>query len=250
MRNIVVLARKEIAIYFLSPSSYVVLAIALFVIGYDYSSSVLGAQTLFLFPVFKNMAWLLTLLAPLITMRLFAEEAKSGTIETLMTCAVRDTEVVIGKFLASVFFMLVMLFPSVVYVVGVTRYFVRPEFTVETGYFSGIDYAMIACGYCSVVLAGCFFLAVGLFASSLCKNQIVAAVGGIVGLLVLSTMGNLQHLEGLGALRQVAAYVALPEHFRYMAQGGIWIGDVVYFVSLTAFFLFLTVRSLESRSWK
>jgi len=170
-----------------------------------------------------------------LTMRLLAEERKMGTAELLLTAPVRDSEIVVGKFLGSLGILAVMLVLTFYY-------------PVLLMWFGDPDLGPIATGYLGLFLLGCASLAVGLFASSLTSNQIVAAVvaGGI--LFALWFLGWTTDFlpEGLG---KVIGYMSLSYYFSDFTRGVIDTRAVVYYLSIMGLFLFLTVRSLENSRW-
>lgn len=236
MRNSLAIASKEVRTYYASPIAYVVTAVFLVITGYFFAFNVVNMQEAtvrgFLFPG----SFVLLLLSPVLTMRLLAEEQKMGTLELLLTAPVRDTEVVAGKYLASLFIFVVML--------ALTFYYPLVLFL-----FGDPDPGPIASGYLGLFLLGAAFIAAGLLASSLTSNQIVAAVIAF-GLLIL--LWVISGASGFltGPPRAVVNYLALPAHFGDFTMGIIDTKHVIYYVSLTALFLFLAIRSLETRRWR
>jgi ABC-2 type transport system permease protein len=171
-----------------------------------------------------------------LTMRLLAEEKSTGTMELLMTFPVTDSQVVLGKFLATFVVYLLMLAPTLVYV-GVIRA------------FGGNEWGPLLSAYLGLVLLGASFIAVGMFSSSLARNQIVAGVLGIGLLLLLWVMGAASSVLG-PRLSSLIAYLSLNDHFMNFGQGVIDLKDVVFYLSFIAGALFLTVRVLESGRWR
>jgi ABC-2 type transport system permease protein len=180
-------------------------------------------------------ALLLLLLTAVLTMRLFAEERKMGTLELLLTAPVRDSEVIMGKFLGSLGILTVML--------ALTFYY-----PLLLMFFGDPDWGPIVTGYLGLFLLSCISLAVGLFASSLTSNQIVAVVLAIGILLGLWFMGMAADLlpEAMG---EVIGYLSLYYHFPDFMKGIVDTRGVIYYLSVTVLFLFLTIRSLESSRW-
>ena len=236
MRNILAISTKELKSYFASPMAYVITAVYLVITGYFFSMDLTAQQEAtirgFLFPG----SFLLLLLAPILTMRLLAEEQKLGTIELLLTSPVRDAEVVLGKFLSSLAILAVML--------ALTLYYPMLLF-----WFGDPDPGPIASGYLATLLLGSAFLAVGLLASSLTSNQIVAAVVSF-GILVIFWMIQSAANLSLGIPGEIFNYLSLPGHFTDMAWGIIDTKDVIYYLAFTTTALFLAVRSLETRRWR
>jgi ABC-2 type transport system permease protein len=187
-------------------------------------------------PLFSNISVILLLLMPLVTMRLFAEERRSGTIELLLTYPVRDGAVLMGKYLAALAVYAVMLGLTLVYP-AIVLYFARVEWGV-----------LLAC-YLGLLLMGATFLAVGVFASSLTENQIVASITTFGVLLIFWVIGWSADYAG-GAWGRVLTHVSLLEHFDSFAKGVLDTKDILYYLDFTIVALFLTLRSLEARRWK
>jgi len=235
VRNTATIAFKEFKSYLTSPMGYIVIGIFLALTGFVFSIS---PATYFETSIKGFMgigSVLLLLLASVLTMRLLAEERKMGTAELLLTAPVRDSEIVVGKFLGSLGILAVMLVLTFYY-------------PVLLMWFGDPDLGPIATGYLGLFLLGCASLAVGLFASSLTSNQIVAAVvaGGI--LFALWFLGWTTDFlpEGLG---KVIGYMSLSYYFSDFTRGVIDTRAVVYYLSIMGLFLFLTVRSLENSRW-
>lgn len=235
MRNTLTIAQRELYAYFVSPIAYVVAAAYLVIGGYLFSLILYFSREATMRFIFGNLNFILLLIAPMITMRLLAEERRSGTIELLLTSPVRDWEVVVGKFLASLILFLAIVALTLVY-------------PLVLFVFGSPDGGPIVAGYLSLLLSGGSYLAVGLFTSSLSRNQIVAAVLGIVILLVLWLADAAGSFVG-GNLSSILAYLSLANHSNDMMRGVIDTKDVIYYLSFIAAFLFLTVRSLETRRW-
>ena len=238
MRTIRAVAFKEIQIYFSSPVAYIVALIFTAVSGFFFVSD-LGNP----FPeaslsnFFRGATFVLIPLAPALTMRLLAEEQKLGTIELLLTSPVRDWEVVIGKYLSSFVFLLFLLALSSYYVILLLA-------------FGSPDPGPIYSGYLGLVLYSMAALAVGILTSTLTSNQIVAAVVGfgILGALYAASalIGN--NVSGVWAT--IFNQIGFTSHFNDFDRGIIDTTHIVYFVTVTALFLFLSIRALESRRWR
>ena len=236
MRNISAIALREIQAYFASPIAYVVTAVFLALTGYFFASQVIYSQEATIRGFLSPSSFILLLLSPLLTMRLLAEEQKMGTLELLLTAPVRDIEVVLGKFTASLASLAIML--------GLTWYY-----PLLLYWFGDPDTGPILSGYLGILLVGASFLSIGLLASSLSSNQIVAAVlalGISIALWILGSAAGF--FSGVGA--DIINYVALPQHFSDFTWGIIDTKDIIYYVSVIAVFVFLTVRSLETRRWR
>ena len=238
MRTTLAITRKELAIYFASPMAYVVAAVFLaltgvfFIDSIDQPYAVAAARGLLITSAF----YLLPLIPPILTMRLFAEEQKLGTLELLLTAPVRDYEVVIAKFLAS----FVILSATVL----LTLFYVMLLF-----FYSDPDPWPVLSGYLGFLLYGSAALAIGLLASSLTVNQIVAAVVGFGIILLFTVIDRVSEILG-GGIANVLEHISISTHFDAFARGVIDTSDIVYYLLLTVVFLFLTIRSLESRRWR
>lgn len=251
MRPLVSLIRREFAAYFLSPIAYVTLAVFLLVTGHLFFLTLSGLtetgprggeypmQAL----LGDEKFWLVFLfIPPLLTMRLLAEERGTGTLEMLLTAPIRDWQVVAGKYIGAVLFYLVLWLPTLVYVpilLNLDWATWQPR----------IDPWPVLTSYLGVVLAGAMFLAVGLFVSSLVKSQLVAAMISLVVSLVFVVAAFWRpDLDANSLTAKVVAFVSVPEHFRRdFTRGLVDTRHLVLYLSVTAFCLFLTVRSLEAR---
>jgi ABC-2 type transport system permease protein len=187
-------------------------------------------------PLFTNMSVVLLFFIPMLTMRLFAEETRSGTIELLLTYPVRDGEVLAGKYLASLALFALLLALTLLYP-GLVAYFTR------------VEWGPIFTGYLGLLLTGAVFLAVGVLVSSMTENQIVAGFGTFGILLAFWIVGWGAEFAG-GALRGVLQYLSIGDHLDGFTRGLIDTKDLVYYVSGVVLALFLTLRSLDSKRWK
>ena len=239
MRISLAIAWKEIQAYFTSPMGYIVALVFLAWTGFWFGISISGV-----FPEasidgyirFPGASFILILLAPAITMRLMAEEQKLGTIELLLTSPVRDWEVVLGKFLASLTFFLVTL--------ALTLYYVLLLYV-----YGDPDSGPVWSGYLGLILYGATALSIGLLTSSLTNNQMVALVVGFGILLILFVIDLASGLvDGVGST--ILTEVGLRAHLDDFSRGVVDTNDIVYYVTVIAIFLFLTVRALETRRWR
>lgn len=256
MRNALTIAWRDIRSVFVSPIAYVVLTGFTLLGGWFFFnllgqfnrmvaiySGLQGADTTWLnlndaviAPLLSNLSIVLVILMPMITMRSFAEERSQGTYELLFTAPLKVYEIVIGKFLAGCLMVTLMmglslLFPTILFVYG------NPEAGLVIGGFAGL-YLMAIC-----------FVAIGNFTSALTSNQIIAAISALVILLLLFVISWPAESAG-EPLKAVLLYLSVTEHFRVMVRGVVDTTDLVYFASLTAVFMFLTHRAIESARWK
>jgi ABC-2 type transport system permease protein len=238
MRNTLAIFQKEFKSYFNSPIAYI------FIITFILFSSWLFFRTFFLIgqahlrPLFGILPWLFLILAPAITMRAWAEEKNLGTMEILMTLPIKDHEVVLGKFLASFLFIITTVLltfplPLTVYILG------EPDIGTIVG------------GYLGACLMGGAYLAIGLFISSLTKNQVVAFIISIVICFALLIIGEDFVLMSIPSMiAPIFAYLGLGAHFESISRGVIDSRDLIYYFSVIGFFLFLNTLAIESRKWK
>jgi len=252
MRNLPALTRREVGSFFHSPMAYIVGVLFLFLSGLLFYSFLNFTQEASLQQWSGFIIMLLIFVAPILSMRQFAEERRVGTIETLMTAPVTDAEVVLAKFFGVLVFFLAMLAPTLIYI-----QFMRN--LLGTGV--AIDYGNIFTCYLAIVLVAGMFLSFGLFASSITNNQIVAAVIGIVALLCAyillglvpepgSFAGTSWNQRLLVSAFTVLQFIHVQKHVDPLIKGIVDTRDVVYFLAFTGYFLFLTVRVLENRKWK
>jgi ABC-2 type transport system permease protein len=236
MRNVWAVAVRELRAYFLSPLAYLVIAFFLFGAGLLFGLIIESSREASLRGLISNVSVLFLFVVPMISMRLLAEEQRTGTIELLLTNPVQEWQIVVGKFLSSILLLLVM--------VGLTLLY--PLFLFI---FGNPDQGPILTGYVGVVLQAAAFLAVGLWASSLTENQIVAAVLAFVFLLVLWLSDNLGQSLG-GTIGTVVSYTSVINHFQDFPQGVINTKDVLFYLSMVAAGLVLSTLSLQTRRYR
>jgi len=250
MRTWWVLYCREMAAFFRSPLAYVVLCFFLLLTGFNFQGGLsamnMTVSGVTLVEAFFNTIYFwfpFVLVFPLITMRLFAEEFKMGTIEPLMTAPVRDWQVVLSKYLAALCFYLILWLPSLLYFV-VFQWFTAMTAANAIGAFLG--------GYGMLFLIGMFYTAIGCLASALTKNQIVAAVVSFAVISLMFFMGLLSFLvlNISPALRDLTAYFSAIEHMVEFSQGMLDTRPVVFYVSMTVLMLYLTLQVVQSRRWR
>jgi ABC-2 type transport system permease protein len=253
------LLKKELIIYFAGPIFYITGFFFLLLTGYFFYANVLyygitslaaavqatnpevaaqlNPQNMVYQPLFMVLAIVLMFLVPLLTMRLLAEEKRSGTAELLFTYPLADWSIILGKFAAA--FLIYLIFLAF-----------TASYSLALCFMTRVDLGALAAGYLGVVLLGASFLSLGLFASSLTENQIIAGVVGFALLLLFWVIGWTQELGPGGALGRVMQFLSLTEHYENFSKGVINTRDLVYYASFIFFFLFLTKRQLESRRWR
>jgi len=236
MRNAWAVATRELRSYFLSPLAYVVIALFLVLSGYLFALILANGREASLRGLVQNVSVLYLFIVPAISMRLLAEEQRTGTVELLLTNPVQEWEIVTGKFLASVMLVLVML--------GLTLLF--PLFLFIYG---NPDRGPIITGYVGIFLQAAAFLSIGLWASSLTQNQIVAAIVSFALLLILWLSENLGQFLG-GTIGSIISYTSVITHFQSFPQGVIQSNDVIYYLSLVLAGIVLSTLSLQSRRYR
>ncbi len=236
MKNTWLIARRELASYFTSPIAHAVTAVFLLVAGYLFWVILYYSREATMRYLFYNVTTLLLLVGPALTMRLVAEERRTGTIEFLLTSPVRDGEVIAGKFLAALGLWALMLALTLVY-----------PALLEA--FGNPDLGPIATGYLGLLLAGGAVLALGVIASTVTSNQVIAALVAFGLSLFLWLADALQGIA-TGALGSFFSYLSMSTHFYDLAKGVIDTRDVVFYLSLIFGSLFVATRLLEARRWK
>lgn len=247
MSNLPLLIWREMRAYFYSPIAYIVLAATLLMNGWTFWILInalnnpalqLTGNVMQLFFGGTFFFWFAMLLVtPVLTMRLLSEEKRSGSIELLMTAPVTDLEVILGKFFASWLFFMLMWIPTALYIVILRQY-------------SSIDMGPVLSGYLGTVLVGGLFLSVGVLASAMTSNQVIAAVVSFVILLFIFSIGVLDLFLNDPISKKVIEYLNVLDQFGDFAKGILDTRRLIYYVSLTVLNLFLSTRILESRRWR
>ncbi len=245
------LLRRELGSYFMSLTGYVVIASVLFLLGFslvDVLTKLNADPTELPLTEFSYLTlyfWMILLLtAPVITMRTFALEKFSGTYETLMTAPVSDLQVVLAKFSGALIFFLITWIPLLIYLVILHYYTDLNSATLNA--------PLIASTFLGILLIGSVYMAMGCFASALTSNQIIAAaVSYVLGLaLFVVSLRSMVTMPGKGWREKLFAHLSMMDHMDEFSRGEIDTRWVIYFASFTVFFLFLTLRVVESRRWK
>jgi len=250
MRKLFILFGRELAQYFRSPLAYTVLCFFLVLTGFNFqfgvSSLNLQPLTTTIVEAFFNTVFFwypFVLVFPLITMRIFSEEYKMGTIEPLMTAPVRDWQVVLAKYLGALVFYIVLWLPSLLY-------FVIFQNTTEFRAAEAVGAYLGA--YAMLLLIGMFYTALGCLASALTQNQIVAAIISfcLVCLMFFMSLISFMTPQISPFLRALTSYLSPIEHMAEFSQGIFDSRPVVYYLSLTIFTLYLTLQVFQSRRWR
>ncbi|HEX9750509.1 MAG TPA: ABC transporter permease [candidate division Zixibacteria bacterium] len=237
LSNTLTFAQKELRSLFNSAVAYVILTLFLLIAGWFFSSGLFlvgEADMRDLFSVVIPITFLF--FVPAITMRTIAEERKSGTLELLVTLPVHDVEIVLGKFLAALGLLAAALLLTFAYPLTLTM-------------LGDPDGGALIGGYLGLLLMGGSYLAIGLFTSGLTQNQIVAFITGFVVIFGLFMLDKVLPFFP-GGVASVLQYLSSSYHFENLARGVIDTRDVIYYLSIMTLFLFLSVRTLESRRWR
>jgi ABC-2 type transport system permease protein len=254
MRNILAIAQKELRSYFASPIAYIVIGMFIFVYGYFYAvmfgffiqagmQSPPGGQAPplninqdMLRPVIQNMLVVMLFVLPMITMRTYAEEKRSGTIELLLTAPLTDWEIILGKFFGAMGLYAAMLVATLPHI-GILFIYGNPE------------WKPIVTAYLGLLLIGGCFISVGLFISSLTKNQIVAAAVTFATFLMLWVVNWLPSVNA-GWSKEIADYLSIIEHLDDFNKGIVDTTHLIYYISFITFGLFLTAKSVDTERWR
>lgn len=227
-------ARKEIATYFKSPIAYILIGLFMLMLSIIfYAPFSIGSGDFM--PILEYMGFVLIFLVPILTMRILAEDRKNGTEVLLLTSPTSLWAIVMGKFLAMYFIFSIITVLSLIY--PIIMFIYGAAFTVQ-----------LAGGYVGFLLLGAAFISVGVFASALTENQIISAIISFVALLIM-WVANAFAAEVGGIIGTILSWVSLLSRYDVFTMGILGLPEIVYFISFTALFLFLTVRAIERRRW-
>ena len=236
MSKIIAIAKKELKTYFKSPIAYIVLIITVSFFNIFFFLIIDENREASLRDVFKIMEFLFIFIVPLLTMKIFAEEKSSGTMEFLMTTPTTNTAIVLGKYLGSLIFFTL--------IVGMTLSY---YFIIE--FFGQPDRLTILSGYLGVWLEGALFLAIGMLTSSWTKNQIIAAISSYVILFLLYfSITFIKYFSGTA--ESLVRYVGTWSHAENFIVGLISTADLVYYLTGIFICIMLTRLSIENRLWR
>ena len=234
MRQVPHIFKKEFRTYFVSPIAYIVISIFLIVTGWFFFSTFFLFNQANLRNFFSLLPVVFAFVVPAVTMRLFSEELNVGSYEILLTMPVTYREVVLGKFLASVAFVTAMLLPTLAYPVTIT-------------FLGDLDWGPVAGGYVGAIFLGASFSAVGLFASSLTRNQIVAFIVGVAICFTLVLIDKILFFLP-SPLVGVLEYLGADYHFENISKGILDSRDIIYFLSVIFISLYATHLAMEEKS--
>ncbi|MBW2482581.1 MAG: ABC transporter permease subunit [Deltaproteobacteria bacterium] len=233
MRQAIPIFKKEFRSYFVSPIAYIVIAIFLLVTGWFFFATFFLVGQANLRNFFSLLPIIFAFVIPAITMRLVSEELNIGSYEILLTMPVTLTDVVIGKFLAAVFFVIAMLVPTFTYPATVTV-------------LGQLDWGPVIGGYIGAVLLGAAFSAIGLFASAMTRNQIIAFIVGMAICFILTLIDKMLFFLPR-AMLGVLAYLGADFHFQNISKGIIDSRDIVYFLSVCFVGLYASYLALREK---
>jgi ABC-2 type transport system permease protein len=254
VRTIWIICQKELRSYFASPIAYLLLTMFALIFGFFFWNAVgyfnlMGLESQMrgqsfpmnineqvIRPLLSNVSVIGLFFIPMITMRLFAEEKRTGTIELLVTSPIRDIETILGKWLAAMMMYLCMLAFTALNFAFLFR-------------FGNPDWKPLAIGYLGLILQAGGLLAIGTFISTLTRNQIIAGAATFGACLLLWVFSWVAGYE-TATWAKVMSYMSVTDHFESFAKGVLDSKDLVFFVSLIFFGLFLTSRSMESLRWR
>lgn len=247
MRRFFTLYMREVTSYFITPVGYIVMAVFLCVLGWLFWLLVSflnkpgqGALPEGVFGIMfgNNFIYWMVLAATTsaLTMRLFAEERRSGTIELLMTAPVSDLQVVLSKYFAALSFLLLMWLPTTIYVLILGR-------------FAYVDYGVVFAGYIGTILLCALLIALGCFISSFTKSQLIAFLIAFIAMMMLFSLSFMQSIT-TPFWREIYKYCSILEQFQEYPKGVLDSRSIIYFLSVTVFLIFCTIKSVESHKWR
>lgn len=233
MRQVANIFKKEFGSYFVSPIAYIVISIFILVTGWFFFSTFFLYNQASLRNFFNLLPLIFSFIVPAVTMRLFSEELNIGSYETLLTLPVTFADVILGKFLACVVFIAAMLIPTLAYPITIS-------------FLGQLDIGPIIGGYAGAILLGASFSAIGLFASSLTRNQIVAFIIGMAICFCLALIDRMAFLIPQSALA-VIGYLGANYHFQNISKGVIDSRDIIYFASVSFIGLYGTYLAIQEK---
>jgi len=234
MQNVKHIFQKEFKTYFISPIAYIVISVFLVIIGWLFFSTFFLEKQANLTKFFSLLPVTFSFIIPAITMRLFSEEINIGSYELLITLPLSFRDIIVGKFLASVAFVAIMLSPTLVY-------------AVTTSFIGDLDWGPVIGGYFGAILLGASFSAVGLLASSFTRNQVIAFIIGMAICFSLTLLLDFVLFFVPDLLVGFFQYLSANHHFQNIAKGVIDLRDIVYFVSLAFIALYATNLVIEEK---
>lgn len=235
MNNSITILKKELKSFFTSPVAYIIIVVFLIITGWFFTSNLFVGGVITMRAVFDIVPFILLFFIPAISMRTFSEEKKSGTIELLLTKPLSDFDIVFGKFLSTFILAAITLFPTLIYVISLKM-------------LGPIDIGSIISAYIGLLLMSGIYIGIGLLASSLTENQVVAF---IISFLIIFTLFMLNKILIFVPtyLVSILESISSEYHFSSISRGVIDTRDLIYYFSGITILLLLTKTSLESRKW-
>jgi ABC-2 type transport system permease protein len=233
MRQVLYIFQREFKDYFISPIAYIVIATFLLVVGGLFFSSFFVMGQVDLRTFFTRLPFTFALVVPIITMRLFSEELNVGSYELLLTLPVTFLDIILGKFLAAVAFLVAILIPTISYPIFIS-------------FLGNLDWGVVIGGYIGAVLMCAAYAAIGLFFSSVTRNQIIAAIVAMVICAVLAFIDSLLFFLP-DSILSVVAYISTRSHFQNIAKGIIDTRDLLYFGSIMFLGLYATHMVMQAK---
>lgn len=238
IRTIFILFKKELSAYFNSPIAYIFIAAFLVVGNWLFFKNFFLLDQASQRGYFVLLPWLFMFLAPALTMRLWAEEKKAGTIEFLLTLPISNGQAVLAKFFGALLFLSIALGLTISLPLTISR-------------FGALDYGPVIGSYIGAVLLGGAYLSLGLFVSSLTKNQIIAFIVALAGCFLCFIVGESFVVSGLPQwAAPVAQFIGLGQRFANLSRGVVDSRDIIYYGSFIVFFLWLNIKVLAGRKWQ
>ncbi len=235
MNNILTIFKKELKSYFYSPVAYIVIVVFLIITGWFFTSTLFVAGVITMRNVFDIIPFILLFFIPAISMRTFSEEKKSGTIELLLTKPITDYDIILGKFFSTLTLAVLTFIPTVIYVVSLKL-------------LGPLDIGSIFSAYLGLVLMAGLYISIGLFASSLTENQVVAFIISFLIIFALFMMNKILMFVP-PILVPIIEFISTDFHFSSISRGVIDTKDLIYYFSGIYIMLLLTKTSLEGRKW-
>ncbi len=235
--KILAIMKKELESYFFSPVAYIVFSAFLLIVGYLFWVYLLTSKVATLEPMLYNAAFILLLASPVLTMRLISEEKKNKTIELLLTSPISPTEIILGKFLASLVLYIILLVLTLQYPIVIAKY--SPNF----------DWGPVISGYLGMILLGSAFISVGIFTSTISENQIVAAITSF-GILLLFWMSGFANQILDNTFGEILENLSLLDRYVDFLRGIVDTGNIIFFIVFTIIWLFMATKLLESDRWR
>ncbi len=235
MKKAMPIFRREMAAYFFSPMAYIVISVFLLLTGWFFSSNLFLSGDSSLRSVMGVIPFIYIFFIPAISMRLLSEEKKSGTIELLVTLPVSDIDIVLGKYFAALGLLVVSILFTLPYALTIIM-------------FGDPDIGMMISGYVGLILMGAAYLSIGVFASTVTKNQVVSFIIAFVIIFALWLINKFLMIMP-SYLVPLLQFLSIDYHYNNLGRGVIDSRDVIYYLSLIVFMLSLSRLSLESRNW-